>query len=242
VIDLRERNDRTGPMIDRPQVVWLTLGGICALGLMFAAGYVVGRRAARIEPVAAAPADPLAQIESDRAMHEKLTFYERLKDPRAPVAASQRAPATPQPPPPPEAAEHHEPAPIAAAPAPVAPPKPPKPAPVAEASKPSPVAEAPKPAPAPMGDELRRAMNSGPANAGEYTVQVSAFQSLPEAQAFASGLERRGYRPFVVTTSINGKGTWYRVRLGRYHDEGEAKAAKTLLAQSDIAAWVLRTE
>jgi cell division protein FtsN len=214
--------------IERPQVVWLTLGAIVLLGMMFAAGYVVGRRAERIEPVQVASADPLARIESDREMHEKLTFYEKLRDASPPSSASPARPeAKPQPPAPPLAAEPAAPS------APVATP------PVIAAPKPAPVL-----APARQGpsDDVRRALNAGPASSGDFTVQVSAFQSLPEAQAFSAGLERKGYRPFVVSTSIAGRGTWYRVRLGRFDDEATAKAAKTLLASSDIPAWILRME
>jgi DedD protein len=205
-------------IIERPQVVWFTLGGLTALGLMFAAGYVVGRRAARIEaqPEAAAP-DRLAQIQADQQMHDKLTFYDELTDPK-------RDPPPPVPKP--------APAPLVA-----------QPKPVAAAAAPAAPAPAPKPAaPATPPNDVKRAMDAGPAQPGEYTVQVSSFQSLPEAQAFAAGLERRGFRPFVVTGAVPGRGTWYRVRVGRFGDEASAKAAKTLLAASDIPAWVLKTE
>ena len=85
-------------------------------------------------------------------------------------------------------------------------------------------------------------INAGPARKGEYTVQVSAFQSSRDARSFAGKLESKGYKPFVVTSDINERGTWYRVRIGRFVTADEARSAKTTLAQSDITGWVLRTE
>jgi len=73
-------------------------------------------------------------------------------------------------------------------------------------------------------------------------VQVSAFQSKSEAAAFSSSLERKGYKPFVVRSTIRDRGTWYRVRLGRFFEEESATEGKRLLAANDIPAWVLRTE
>lgn len=85
-------------------------------------------------------------------------------------------------------------------------------------------------------------INRGPAKDGDFTIQVSAFQTKEEAQAYAAGLRRKGYEPFVVTSSLNGRGTWYRVRLGRFSREDDANYAKTLLAQAEIPAWVLQAE
>ena len=77
---------------------------------------------------------------------------------------------------------------------------------------------------------------------GEFTLQVSSFRTRDEAQAFAAAMVRQGLHPYVVPASLPGRGTWYRVRVGRYGSEQEAKAAKGTLAQSDIPAWVLRID
>lgn len=240
--------------VDRAQIVWLTLGGVVSLALMFALGFMVGRRAERLAQADTPP--PVAQtLTTQRSVAEELTFYDRLTDPRpvAPPPAPAVAQAAPQgadrPAPSPAAQEPREPREPRAAQAPQSP----QPAQSAQSAQPS--------SPRATGEDrvagavarargaarrgrqdVKRALNAGPAQPGEYTVQVSAFQSLGEAQAFAAGLERKGYKPFVVTSSIDGRGTWYRVRLGRFDTEESATEAKQLLAHADIPAWVLRTE
>jgi cell division septation protein DedD len=89
---------------------------------------------------------------------------------------------------------------------------------------------------------VRAALAAGPAGPGDFTVQVSAFQSLAEARTFATKLERAGFKPFIVRSKIAGKGTWFRVRLGRFSTEAEANRAKQILARAEIPAWVLITE
>ena len=69
---------------------------------------------------------------------------------------------------------------------------------------------------------------------------VRAFAA--EARAYSASLERKGFKPFIVTGKVRGKGTWYRVRLGRFTSESQATEGKLLLARADIPAWVLKTE
>ncbi len=45
-----------------------------------------------------------------------------------------------------------------------------------------------------------------------------------------------------VDATLNGRGTWYRVRLGRFSNQEDATRAKVVLAQAEIPAWVLRVE
>jgi len=58
---------------------------------------------------------------------------------------------------------------------------------------------------------------------GKYTLQLSAFPTREEADAFAKKYEGT----FVLPTEIPGKGTWYRVRCGNFATYSEAGAAKT---------------
>ncbi len=211
----RLRDDRPEVRLDRIQVIWLTLGAVVALGLMFALGVVVGRRAALFATQERPPA--IAELDADGQTYEKLTFYDKLSSPAAPpkVAAAPGVPA--------------------AKPEPKATPKP-ELAPKAEPAEPPAVA-------VPSAAEATpTALASGPARRGDYTIQVSAFQSKEEAQAYAAKLERKGYRPFIVRGEVQGKGTWYRVRMGSFVQEDEALEAKRLLARADIPAWVLKAE
>lgn len=51
---------------------------------------------------------------------------------------------------------------------------------------------------------------------GNWTLQLSAYQDKAEADRFAAGLRDKGYAPFIVEAKLSGKGTWYRVRMGRF--------------------------
>ncbi|EPX56194.1 Translation initiation factor 2 [Cystobacter fuscus DSM 2262] len=57
---------------------------------------------------------------------------------------------------------------------------------------------------------------------GAFTLQLSAFQSRPEADRFAAKLRDRGYAPFIVPAEVPGKGTWYRVRMGSFPSKDAA--------------------
>ncbi|MBI3179104.1 MAG: SPOR domain-containing protein [Deltaproteobacteria bacterium] len=199
--------------LDRIQVIWLTLGGVVALGLMFALGVVVGRRAALFAKGEGAP--PIAQIDADGQTYDKLTFYDKLSSQAEPPKSV--APAHPP----------------AAKREPEAPPTP--------AAAQSPAAETAADA-AVAADAVPAALAVGPAKRGDYTIQVSAYQSKEEAQAYAAKLERKGYKPFIVRGEVQGRGTWYRVRMGSFAQEEEAIQAKRVLARADIPAWVLRAE
>lgn len=51
---------------------------------------------------------------------------------------------------------------------------------------------------------------------GAFTLQLSAFQDRAEAERFAAGLRDKGYAPFIVEAVIPARGTWFRVRMGRF--------------------------
>ncbi len=59
-----------------------------------------------------------------------------------------------------------------------------------------------------------------------YMVQVSSFKKLTHARALASKLKRKGYRAFVMSVQVSQtKGRWYRVFLGKYQTQANARAA-----------------
>jgi septal ring-binding cell division protein DamX len=105
------------------------------------------------------------------------------------------------------------PKPVAAAPKPVAiAPKPVAIAPKPVAAAPKPVAAAPKPVAAADPAKVR----------GKYTLQLSAFPTREEAEAFASKYDGT----FILPTELPGKGTWFRVRCGNFTSYQDATAAK----------------
>jgi cell division septation protein DedD len=54
-----------------------------------------------------------------------------------------------------------------------------------------------------------------------WMVQVGSFPSPTEAQQLANQLRQRGYDAYLIKAEVGAK-TWYRVRVGRLNNEGEA--------------------
>lgn len=215
--DVHRLRARTNLQLERSHIIWLTLGGLLCLGLAFALGYVSGQRSERLALDLGSPSSSLTQLEKEAQRHRELTFYADLSQEKLP---QKEAPKLKQ------AAVQSAPPKQETKPAP-APPKPDKPKPQAETTAPS---------------KTRRALDLGPARTGEYTIQVSSFQSMEEAKAYSASLERKSFRPFIVAAEIKNKGTWYRVRVGRFADESTAQAAKKILHKADTPAWVLKIE
>lgn len=82
-------------------------------------------------------------------------------------------------------------------------------------------------APAPMGT-------------GDFTIQVSSWTSRAKAEAEAARLGAAGHASFVEEGAVAGT-TWFRVRVGRYGSEKEAKAAIAAMQPGiETDLWVAR--
>lgn len=57
---------------------------------------------------------------------------------------------------------------------------------------------------------------------GKFTVQVASFNSEHDAKKRAEELKQKGFSAFYLTANIHGK-TWYRVSVGQFPTEQEAK-------------------
>ena len=233
---IRERRDSTP---SKNPMVWSALGAVMVLVLTFSLGMMVGKQTAQS---ASAPAGALtlADIEEARNMREDLKFYRSLTEAtKAPVAdpapvkdqVASQVPAE-------QAVEAQAHAP---APAPVVKP--------AQATKQRPGLESntTQEAQPSVRSALTRLAESAsetnqPSALGGYTVHVSSFPSLEEAEAYQSSLVRKGYSPYMVSANLPGRGTWFRVRLGHYTEKGKALDAKDALAQANIPGWVLSIE
>jgi len=58
---------------------------------------------------------------------------------------------------------------------------------------------------------------------GKFTIQLGSHRTLKEAEDFAEGFKARGYDPIINQIDIKGKGTWFRVSLGAFANQEEAK-------------------
>jgi DedD protein len=61
-----------------------------------------------------------------------------------------------------------------------------------------------------------------PAPKSFFTVQVKATQSSSEADKFAKKLRGQGYQSLVAEAEVEGKGKWYRVRVGKFETRAQA--------------------
>jgi cell division septation protein DedD len=142
-------------------------------------------------------------------------------DPVAPVVEPRPSPPPPAAPPPSAA----PPTTAAPKPTPASPPPPQtKPAPTPAASVPRPAASTAKPAPPP-----------GP---GGWQVQLAAYKSRGEADAYVRRLAAKGYKGFV--TMAPGGANMFRVRLGPYSSRADADAAAARVQKSEgFGPWVV---
>jgi DedD protein len=204
--------------LDDRQIVTLTVASLVVLGGVFMLGVVVGKKLAG-EPADRSSPDLLSQVDRKTAALDSLkdredaalTFQDEL---------TKKAPALATP------VKQAEPAKVAE----------PKVEPVkSEAPKESVAVLPPEPAHLPEspkaeaiatrtsdGGGLKEAfgrVQRAPSNVvadGSWTVQLAAYQERAEADRFAAGLRDKGYAPYIVEVEIPNKGTWYRVRMGRF--------------------------
>ena len=202
--------------LDDRQIVTLTIASLVVLGGVFMLGVVVGKKLAG-EPADRSSPDLLSQVD------RKTAALDSLKD-REDAALTFQDELTKK-----------APSPIKVEPAKVV--EPPKvEAPKAEPPKES-VAVIPPPEPAhlpesPKAEAIATRTNDGgglkeafgrvqraPTNVvadGSWTVQLAAYQDRADADRFAAGLRDKGYAPYIVEVAIPSKGTWFRVRMGRF--------------------------
>lgn len=224
--------------LDSRQIVTLTVTTLVVLGGVFVLGVVVGKKLANETQKIDQPADILSAADQKTealAQAEKaapaLTFQEEL--------TKKQAEPTPPPEPPKNVIVLKPIEPVKVVEAPVVKPEPVKVAEVVAPKvdlEPTHLAETPKSEPVATRTNdaggLKEAfgkVQKAPEGAadGSWTLQLSAYQDKGEAERFAAGLRDKGYAPYIVEAAIAGKGTWFRVRMGRF---GSKDAASTYLS------------
>ena len=211
--------------LDNRQIVSITIASLVALGGVFMLGVVVGKKLSAETAALAPPStdllgqldrkpDALETVKADAA----LTFQDELTR-KSPTLVAE-PPIVRAVEPKPVEVKPSEPV-VAVAPKPEPEPvKPPEPKHVE-------VAAAPKLEPVATrtvdGGGLKEAFGKAQqrpptetAADGAWTLQLSAYQDKAEADRFAAGLRDKGYAPYIVEATIPGKGTWFRVRMGRF--------------------------
>ncbi|MDD3626181.1 MAG: PorV/PorQ family protein [bacterium] len=72
---------------------------------------------------------------------------------------------------------------------------------------------------------------------GEYTVYVGSHKTVVAAEREISQLKQHGYSAEYVQVDVQGKGTYYRVKVGSY-DSATANQIKADLASQGFDAWI----
>lgn len=186
--------------------------GIATALISYNVGLQVGlSRGEAVDLVAAETPQPLAAIDTAQKKHDAMQFYTRLTQQDEPAPQPEIEPA-----------EETAPAKVAKV----------APKPASAESAQDAIARIAVPLPLP---EKKPTAVAG----GDFTVQVSAFQTSEEAEAYKASLSRKGYSPYVIPAEITGKGIWYRVRVGRYETKNKANEAKAKLALVNIPSFVV---
>lgn len=68
--------------------------------------------------------------------------------------------------------------------------------------------------------------NADKPETGKFTLQLSSFQDRHEAEVFLSSVKSAGYSAYVTEAEVSGKGTFFRVRMGKYTSLEAATDAK----------------
>jgi cell division septation protein DedD len=102
----------------------------------------------------------------------------------------------------------------------------------APASDPAPaVASAPEAAPKPATPQTKDL---------PYTLQVASFSRRTGADELSERLTKSGFEAYVKSVDLGSRGTWYRVRVGRYPDAAEARWAGLELSSEGLTPIVVR--
>lgn len=64
-----------------------------------------------------------------------------------------------------------------------------------------------------------------------FSIQVYSFKEKERAEAALKALKEKNYQAFIMVSDIGDRGIWYRVRVGTFTDENEAKRVLDLLVQ-----------
>ena len=72
----------------------------------------------------------------------------------------------------------------------------------------------------------------------KFTIQVASFQDKARAEIVANGLKQKGYQPVISSKELPDKGTWYRVFIGDFDTEEEAKSLLEKLKESHKDSFI----
>ena len=89
-----------------------------------------------------------------------------------------------------------------------------------------------------MPDDVPEATPTRRPESGSYYLQAASFREHADAEKLRARLALQGYSSVTQAREVEGKGTYYRVRLGPYTDSRKAKTAKNKLQKLGVRPFV----
>jgi cell division protein FtsN len=96
-----------------------------------------------------------------------------------------------------------------------------------------------EPAAKPSAATKEPVITRGPNPKLRYTLQLAAYQEREMAEADVKKMKQLGYSAFIASSELEGKGRWYRVRLGSFSSRASAeKLQKELRAKEGVTPFI----
>ena len=93
-----------------------------------------------------------------------------------------------------------------------------------------------------MPDDLPDAQPERPTDNLDYYLQAASFREYADAEELRAKLALRGFKSVTQMRDVEGKGTFYRVRLGPYPDKRKARTAKNKLQKIGMRPFIYSVE
>lgn len=72
-------------------------------------------------------------------------------------------------------------------------------------------------------------------------VQVYSFKEKTRAEAALNNIKNKGYNAYIMVSDLGARGIWYRVRVGTFNNETDAKKALERVSK-DFKSGIIVTE
>lgn len=89
-----------------------------------------------------------------------------------------------------------------------------------------------------MPDDLPDSQPTVPDKNIDYFLQAASFRAHADAEKLRAKLALKGFKSVTQAREVEGKGIFYRVRLGPYSDRRKAKNAKTQLQKIGVRPYI----
>jgi DedD protein len=91
----------------------------------------------------------------------------------------------------------------------------------------------------PTPQQLSASKSEAQPSAKIYTVQVAALKAAEDADGLVAKLKQKGYPAYRTISKVQGKGIWFRVRVGKYKNKADARAVKQKLIKAGMKPIVV---